>query len=576
MFPEQFHPYLGRLKAIHLFNGLNDPQIIEVAGMLEPEAHPAGEAIVREGEPGEFFYIIDNGQVKVTRKQRETETQVAVLEPGDYFGEQALTRGRPRNATVTAITEVELLRLSRDGFDTLLKRYPQIKLNLGVTRQSRELQLRHKFDWLEPSEVIYLVTRRDRNVLYGRLLWPLLGAALLLAALGGLAYSRFWLGLWLWLPLALADAAFFAWQYVDWSNDFYIVTNQRVIWLEKIIGLYDSRQEAPLRTVLSVTVKSDQVGRWLGYGDVLVRTFTGLITFDTVPHPAQMAALVEEHWTRTRRSTRRSEQEAMKNAIRSRIGLATRPEPPPPAPQPRPAPGGLKKLLGNLFLMRFESGNVVTYRKHWFVLTVAIWRPSAFLLLLAGLLGLRLGGVLGQVGLLGICMGLGVLSLPLVGWWLYEYVDWRNDIYQVTPDQIVDLSRKPLSREERKAAPLENVLSTTYEREGVLGPLLNFGNVVAKVGVTEFRFDGVFDPVGVQQDIYRRIEASRARKAQAEAAKRREEIAEWLGAYHSVVNEPPPPPSPPPPEPAPVETEEEAGPQFETPDWTDWIDYGEP
>jgi len=67
--------------------------------------------------------------------------------------------------------------------------------------------------------------------------------------------------------------------------------------------------------------------------------------------------------------------------------------------------------------------------------------------------------------------------------------------------------------------------------------LLNYGTVIALVGGQEFRFDGVFDPVSVQNDIYRRIEARNSRKAQAEAGKRRDEIADWLGVYHTVSNE---------------------------------------
>ena len=67
------------------------------------------------------------------------------------------------------------------------------------------------------------------------------------------------------------------WNLLDWGNDYYIVTNQRVIWLERVIGLYESRQEAPLRTVLSVGMESDQLGRIFGFGDVIVRTYTGQI-----------------------------------------------------------------------------------------------------------------------------------------------------------------------------------------------------------------------------------------------------------------------------------------------------------
>jgi len=196
------------------------------------------------------------------------------------------------------------------------------------------------------------------------------------------------------------------------------------------------------------------------------------------------------------------------------------------------------------------------------VLFKAIGLQSAILLLLFGAV------VASGVGLLGlpwitVLLASIVVGIPVGLWWLYNYIDWRNDIYQVTPDQIVDLRKKPLATEVRLAAPLENILSLEYDRLGILGPLLNFGNVIATVGVTRFIFEGVYDPVGVQQDVYRRIEMDRVRKAEAEAAKRRDEIAEWLGVYHAVANEPaeggsaPPPPAP---EPAiKLDFDEEAG-----------------
>ena len=190
------------------------------------------------------------------------------------------------------------------------------------------------------------------------------------------------------------------------------------------------------------------------------------------------------------------------------------------------------------FRMRFERGESVIYRKHWYILLQSIWQPSLLILTVLGLIGLKLAGLIPeQVTLTVVLVVAFVLFIPFAGWWLYEFEDWKNDIYQVMPDQIVDLSKKPFGQETRKSAPLGNVMSLKYERPGVLGLALNFGTVVATVAGQEFRFEGVFDPVGVQNDIYRRIEAMNAKKAQGEAAKKREEMADWIGVYHTVVTE---------------------------------------
>jgi hypothetical protein len=81
--------------------------------------------------------------------------------------------------------------------------------------------------------------------------------------------------------------------------------------------------------------------------------------------------------------------------------------------------------------------------------------------------------------------------------WLYHYIDWSNDIYVVTSDQIFDIERKPLSREVKKSAKLENILSLRHDRIGIFGLMLNYGTVTINVGTEEFIFYGVYDPAQV-------------------------------------------------------------------------------
>jgi hypothetical protein len=72
---------------------------------------------------------------------------------------------------------------------------------------------------------------------------------------------------------------------------------------------------------------------------------------------------------------------------------------------------------------------------------------------------------------------------------------------------------------------------------GLLGYLLNYGNVTINVGETRFVFIGVFDPARVQQDIFNRMHALRRRKQEAEAARERERIAEAITMYHRNVED---------------------------------------
>jgi CRP-like cAMP-binding protein len=539
--------YLGRLKAIHIFKGLQDDQILEVAKQLVLETRRAGETIFEEGEEGQHFYIINRGQVKVLRKSHGGQPQfVSLLVAGDYFGETSLMYGRRRSATIEADTDVELLLLSKEDFENLLRQYPHIKPNLLASTESRRLYRRLDLKWVGPAEVVYLIARRHQILLYQSLLLPIGLLALLLVGVGLIA----WYITWQWavgvlilggLPLA----GWILWNTIDWSNDYYIVTNKRVVYLEKIVGIYDSRQEAPLGSVMSVNVQTTgALERAFGVGDIVVRTFSGPITMQAVANPHALAALIEEHWYRTRTREKEAEQEALRQAVRRRIIKDEQKLPDPPKPSlpvttvKKVTPLGKRLAQFFSFRVRFEQGESVVYRKHWFILLQRIWQPSLLILLALGLVAAKLLGFIPEQITLSVVLLIALVGLiPLGGWWLYEFVDWRNDIYQVTPDQILDVVKKPLGPETRKSAPLGNVLSLKYERPGLLGLLLNYGTVVANVAGQDFRFEGVFDPVGVQNDVYRRIEAMNAKRTQTEANKRREELADWVGVYHNVMTE---------------------------------------
>lgn len=545
---DQPEAYLGRLKRIYIFRGLQDAELLEVAEQLEVETFPAGEVIFEEGDEGQSFYIINRGRVKVLRKRPKGEPAVvAGLEPGDFFGEGALLYGRKRSATIKAETDLEVLELDKEDFEDLLRRFPRIKPNLLVTQASYELYRRQRWNWLEPNEVVYFITRKHRVVLLQMLILPFLVGGLL-------ALAAVWLSVWLereWIAwagaaLEIPVALWFAWQGLDWSNDYYIVTNKRVVWQEKIVALYDSRLESPLGSIMSVNVKTDSaVERLLNMGDVVVTTYSGSIVFRSVEAPGALAALIEEHWHRTRSRDREREHEQIRRALRERLTPApAKPAeaPPvrPPAPGKPPARQPRGSMFGPLFSLRvrFEQGGNVVYRKHWFMLALHVWKPTLALLGLLAVVTLAAAGLLpGGFALPAVLLAAIVVGLPIAGWWLYEYMDWHNDIYMVTGEQILDIIKKPLGAENKKAAPLANILGLKYERPGLVSRLLNFGDVVAIIPGAEFRFSGVFDPLSVQNDIYRRIEAFNARKTQAEAAKRNEEIAEWIEMYHGVHDE---------------------------------------
>ena len=80
-----------------------------------------GEALVREGAVGDYYYMLERGRAQVTRQVGGAEVLVADLKGGDAFGEEALVSGATRNASVTMTSDGVLLRVGKDDFNGLLK-----------------------------------------------------------------------------------------------------------------------------------------------------------------------------------------------------------------------------------------------------------------------------------------------------------------------------------------------------------------------------------------------------------------------------------------------------------------------
>ncbi len=88
---------------------------------FEPVEVSAGDQVIRFGDPGDYFYIIQSGQCEVARPTNAGPVKLAVLKELDSFGEDALVSEEPRNADVTMLTDGLLLRLSKADFVQLLK-----------------------------------------------------------------------------------------------------------------------------------------------------------------------------------------------------------------------------------------------------------------------------------------------------------------------------------------------------------------------------------------------------------------------------------------------------------------------
>jgi len=531
----------NRLKKSHLFKGLPDEEIDRIAALFEVMNLSAGEQLFSEGDQGDSFFFVLSGRVVVTRRHDTDEELIATLTAGDFFGEGALLFGNPRRATVTALEDTAVLRMARDDFALLLQNHPEIKQELVVVSMGYDIAGRKRFDWLSDEESLHLLARKHLMIL---LFVQVPVALVLLVGLALMYYgTQFSMPplLWTGVIVMIGSLLWGIWRYIDWGDDYYIVTDKRVVWLEETLLLYESIQEAKLTEVRSVDLSTDLIQRIFGYGDLHIRTYTGDIVMRDIGQPERFKALIEEYWQRALVQSRRAESEEVDDRLREKLGLPTasraKRRMPPSIETSRASKRDEKPVTQTLFTnflkMRYVEGEKIVYRKHWFLLLGLIWQPTL------GLIALLSGGVYLLInypsGVLNLVYAVSFISV--LGWWIYKYWDWRDDRYEVTRIDITDLDRTPLGRENRQTAPLESILSLEHEREGFLGIVFNFGSVSINVGDKTYVFEGVHNPARVRQEISDRQQTRRKQVERDRVVRDEERQLEWLARYHRNARE---------------------------------------
>lgn len=110
--------YEDFLKEVPLLSSLTTYERSKIADALETQKYPPGTTIIREGDAGEAFYLLEAGEAEAFKSG--TENPVKSYSKGDYFGELALLNDAPRAASVVSKTEVKVATLGKDGFQRLL------------------------------------------------------------------------------------------------------------------------------------------------------------------------------------------------------------------------------------------------------------------------------------------------------------------------------------------------------------------------------------------------------------------------------------------------------------------------
>ena len=140
-----------------LFSSLDKQSLAELVDQVALVELAAGEELFRQGDPAGALYVVTQGAV-VPIAEGEPRTRLAVLEPGEFFGEIALFTNQPRNATVEALVDSQLLKIDRAVMWNLVRRHSQV---LSILLQFLRERLIHRLVRTSPLFQIFSETKRS-------------------------------------------------------------------------------------------------------------------------------------------------------------------------------------------------------------------------------------------------------------------------------------------------------------------------------------------------------------------------------------------------------------------------------
>lgn len=539
------------LRKNHILSALNDEQIYELASRATFQMFKSGETILSQGERGDTFYFILTGQIRVIDTSQRPAQLLIYLHRDDFFGERALLFDASRAATVDVVVDTKLAVFDRSTWHWLIGTVPAALEGFRKLENRYHLKSAITFPGCYLDEVVIRKDNRHILAFVATLPGPL---ALMIFGLG---IGILLFGLDVSLPITGIVVTFFVligiiwivYNYLDWVNDDFIVTSERVIHIERTIIYGESREEAPLTAIQDVSVSIPNFfTRFFGYYNITIQTAgAGNILFDGLKEGNQIEAEIFEQRTHALERIEASDTAAIRKSLVDRMGWKVGPVEASALVGTGTAPSQrLFRMPGwiNYFVpkVKEETGNTIIWRKHYFILLkLAIGPITAifigFYLILAALFGFFPLTAPGPS-----------LILPLVGiwalfwvWYAYQYDTWRKDVYMVNDTSIVDLKGSPFSlgSEKRREGPFGNIQNTTYTTASFFTRFLNMGDVIIETAGTAdtFTFTQVYNYREVQQEISKRLLAFKEGQRKKTRAVEERRYTRWLGEYHDLAQQ---------------------------------------
>lgn len=547
---------LTYLKRVPLFSALredNEADALELhylVSIVKAIEYKTGDAVFEQGDAADKLYIVASGGLRLTRYDREgIQRFVRDVQAGENFGETGLILGDFHDVSAEALTTTELLYVTREDFNALLAKRPRLRRRLKLRPEVAHRQEAPKFGWLRPDELIVYATHRHWAYLARQIVFPLLfaaaasGAALaaLSAGVGVLAFllSLFILGL----------AGYIGWVVLNWRNDHFVLTTQRIVHYEEEWPVNKHLEEAPLDTIQDVHLMRVGISPLVfNYGDLILQTAGETVKIDLtgIPEPDKMREKIFQQIERNRAQMVLKTRARISETLKKRISL----EPPVEAPATGQASAAVARPARRLVILtglrdylfppswtRSANGESIIWRRFWLAGFIHYF-PLWFVTTVALVEGITVI-VKGQASDWEIFIW--ILLMSGLGFFLlWKLEDWRNDYFELTPTRFVQIERSPfLLRESRRETTLDRIQNISYTVPNLLARVFRYGTVMLETAGTQgkFELEYVRYPERVQAEISRQQREYRKRQNEAQAQQRQDELLRWFAAYDALRKE---------------------------------------
>ena len=550
-----------------IFMDLTEAELWALSQIAQECEFEEGSVIAYQRDVADGIVIVKSGRLhakEVDQYGRVRQSNTREFSENDFFGAEWLFETGTQAATVTGTHKGRIITINGEDFRRFLISYPEAIHHLepvideeGVRYsglpddawdRADRLPLKEKRDHigpirLLPDELVEYYSRRSSVVLVTSLLWPIIGLILVSMLAFFLIPNSTASSTALQMFVIAVSIAFFAaiiiFRLLDWRNDYFVITNKHISHREFELRSFRTQvNKVPVNQVQSVTVERPTLtANLFNVGSVKITTASvvGTVRFEGIDNPQEVEEILDGLRRRVQTMDEAVAQTHMRNSVERHFQLE---------PGVKPIDGEEDNVSGDLFLpseqrgvgyyfkWRVEEGGVITYRRNYFILFWDILLP----VLVLGII-LMTGGLVKRYLYEDWLMILAVSSpfiLLTLFWLLWRYEDWRNDMFQLTERDVIDIDRKPFGfGESRKQAPISNIQNVTAERPGFFATIFDYGNVhIETAGAeAEIVFDKIPRPSKVLSDIFRRLDENREREHRKNGDTRREEYAILLDVY---------------------------------------------